>query len=221
MIRLFKITVCALFLLLMSGCPTLQSKTNNSSKAKTTNENIVASPTVTPAVIEKTDKETVENAESFKPQNWYILAEASGDLNGDGKDDLAAVYSQDNPDTEKQDVGEEAGEAERLLIIGLQNSAGKFERAFSGSKIILCRNCSGMNDNVVPELTIADGKLSVYQNVLATSDVDYNLEISLTNEKEWMLTKGTVENRERKSGEIKKTEIKTPMPLKDFDIKNY
>lgn len=116
----------------------------------------VAAPSV---VAEKTDEKSKSPAESLRPEKQFVLAEPSGDLNGDGRDDLIAAYSQDNPQTEKQRVDGADGEAERLFVVALQNAEGKYEQIFSGAKIILCRNCGGMNDNVVPDLKIADRKI--------------------------------------------------------------
>lgn len=221
--KFMKLTVYFALLILAGGCRLFPENTVVSSKNAVSNITAATpTPMPSPSVYAETPDEQSESpAESLKPKNQFILAETKGDLNGDGRDDLAVVFSQDNPEIEKQKIGETEGEAARLFVVALQNAAGKYDSIFSGSKIILCRNCSGMNDNVVPELKIANRKIYVDQNVLATSDIDYHLEIELKNEKDLILTKGTIENKARRSGGTEIKKIKTPMPLGEFDISNY
>lgn len=217
-----KLILCSAGFLLIGGCQFFQEKTLVSSKNNVVNAAATPTPMPAPSVIAETPNEKNNSpAEALKPENEFVLAETTGDLNGDGRDDLAAVYSRDNPETEKAKVGETEGEAARLFVVALQNAAGQYERIFSGSKIILCRNCSGMNDNVVPDLKIADRKIHIDQNVLATSEVDYHLEIELKNGRELVITKGSIENRVRRSGETETKKIKTPITLGDFDISDY
>lgn len=216
----FRVIVYLTILLIFSGCLLLKNKSAVLQKNNSP-EGAAVSPTATPSEINENDSEIGENAESFKPKNWFVLKQAESDIDGDEKNDLVAVFSKDDPETEKSEISDEDGDAARLFIIALKNSDGKFKRVFSGSNIILCRYCGGMNGNVVPEIEISECKIYVDQNVLATSDVDYHLEITLKNNKLFVLTKGSVKNRERRTGKNDKNIIKTPMPLIDFDVNDY
>ena len=157
MMKPLKIIVSFSILLILFGCPLSQNKSVVLSKNNSPG-NAVATPTATPSDNSRNETESGENAESFKPKDWFVLGKAEGDIDGDKKDDLIAVYSKDNPETEKSDISDEDGDAPRLLIIALQEANGKFRRVFSGSKIILCRYCSGMLGNVVPELKLPTAK---------------------------------------------------------------
>ena len=217
---MLKIIVFFSILPILFGCPLSQNKSVVLSKNNAT-VNAVVTPTATPSDSNKNETESGDDAESFKPKDWFILQKAEGDIDGDKQDDLIAVFSKDNPETEKSEISDEDGDSPRLLIIALKKPDGKFKRVFSGSKIILCRYCGGMLGNVVPELKIENRKIYIDQNVLATSEVDYYLEIMLKNDKNFVITEGSVKNRERRSGDNEKNSIKTPMPLSDFDINNY
>ena len=215
-----RVIVYSTILLIFSGCPLSQNKSAVLSKSNSPDIATV-SPMATPSEVNENDSEIGENAESFKPKGWFVLKQAEGDIDGDEKNDLVAVFSKDNPETEKSEISDEDGDAARLFVIALKNSDGKFKRVFSGSNIILCRYCGGMLGNVVPEIKISERKIYVDQNVLATSDVDYHLEITLKNDKLFVITKGSVKNRERRTGKNDKNIIKTPMSLTDFDVNNY
>ena len=208
----------AALLITVVGCPFFQEQATVSTEANIA----AASPTAVPISVAADDKKSEKTpAENLKPPDWFLLTSAEGDLDGDGKIDLVAVYSRDDPSADKQNVSEADGEAERRLIIALQGVAGEYETVFTSGKIVLCRNCGGMNENVEPEISVSTRKIVVEQNVLAASDVTYLLEVELKKERKFVVTKLTVSERERRTGMNRETRIKKPVALEDFDIRNY
>ena len=208
--------------LLLTGCLFRQDTAAVAPPAESNESKNVESPTPTPTPTAKTDVQANRNAESLKPQDWFILTENSdGDINGDGRNDLIAVYSRDNPQTEKAKVPDEDGEAARLLVIALSNADGTFKPVFSGSQVVLCRNCGGMLDNVVPVIKIVNRNISVDQTVLATSEVNFHLEIAFKKNNSFVIVKGTIKNTERRTGKTQKSVVKPMTPLDQFDVGKY
>lgn len=210
-----------LLLLMLTGCPFRQNEAAATAPDTSTVIAETVSPTPTPPLTANSETRTGENAESLKPSGWFVLTEADGDIDGDGGSDLAVVYSRDNPQTKKSDVPEADGEAARLFVIARRGADGKLTQIFSSSKVILCRNCSGMLDNLVPELKIVSRKVIIDQNVLATSDVDYHLEIAAKGQDKFLIVKGSIKTRARRTGKKTTRLIKPSTPLEDFDINSF
>lgn len=229
MTKLTKVTAFfAPILIFIAGCSLLQEKTVSSSKASSmeTVTPTVAASTSSPLLASKDDgknnEDFGEDINSFKPKDWFVLTESDGDVDGDGREDIIALYSKDNPKIDKVEIADSNdGEAERLFVIALKDANGGFKKVFSGSKIVLCRFCGGMLNNVIPEIKIINRKIYVNQSVLAVNEVEYTIEIAFNEKKEFVITKGSIKSKERRTGKIKKEAIKTPMPLNDFNINNY
>ena len=78
-------------------------------------------------------KKTGQTIESFVPEGWFILAQTSGDLNQDGKKDIAIVVQNKDPkfviSIGKGDNAVEYDSNHRILIILFQTAKGTYTLA--------------------------------------------------------------------------------------------
>jgi hypothetical protein len=72
----------------------------------------------------------------FVPKGWAVEDQASGDLNGDGVSDIAAVLVQSESEDGMQ----------RALIILLGRGGDKFIRAGASDKVLQCKGCGGIKE---------------------------------------------------------------------------
>jgi uncharacterized protein YecT (DUF1311 family) len=91
--------------------------------------------------------------ESFIPQGWQVLQSVQGDLNQDKRDDVAMVLAQLQ---EVQDM-----EAERILLVLLQQADGSFQEAIETGKAILCRGCGGVFGDPLESIAVDNGTLVI------------------------------------------------------------
>ncbi|MGA2403976.1 MAG: FG-GAP repeat protein, partial [Syntrophobacteraceae bacterium] len=94
----------------------------------------------------------------FLPEGWSIQEQVSGDLNGDGVPDIAAILIHGNPGS---DPSEAEDDLERALIILLGRGNGKFIPAGTNDKIIHCEGCGGVHEMV--GISIEKGVIVVTQ----------------------------------------------------------
>ncbi|MFZ6733675.1 hypothetical protein ACO0LG_17240 [Undibacterium sp. Ji42W] len=88
----------------------------------------------------------------FVPPGWTVENQVSGDLNGDGLADIAAVVVEGKSTTDDRQRG----------LIVLQASAGKgYSVLGSNSKLLQCQGCGGVKDGI--NVTIKNGVLVVSQ----------------------------------------------------------
>lgn len=80
------------------------------------------------------------NLQSFVPRGWKIEAQITGDLNGDTVADYALKLVEDKP---AKDTDDTASERQRALVIVLQKSGGRLERAAVADKLLQCTRCGG------------------------------------------------------------------------------
>lgn len=94
----------------------------------------------------------------FIPKGWAVQDQVSGDLNGDGTPDIAAILIQSKSDGAQK---EDEDELQRAFIVLLGREGEKLSLAGSNDNIILCKGCGGVKESV--EIKIQKGVLVVDQ----------------------------------------------------------
>jgi len=89
----------------------------------------------------------------FIPKNWDILAEVSGDLNKDGKEDLVLVL--------KSQKEEDFPDSARILLVLLGKDSDNFQLFINSSKAILQKNEGGGMDDPFQEVKIDRGSILI------------------------------------------------------------
>lgn len=89
--------------------------------------------------------------ERYLPSTWEVLAEAKGDLNKDGKEDLVIIL--------KSKKEEELDESIRPLIVLYGKEKDSYELAIISSKAILGKNEGGVMGDPFQELKIERGSI--------------------------------------------------------------
>ena len=125
------------------------------------------------------------------PADQKLIKTVSGDLNGDGKQDLLLVSDEKNPaitDTE--------GKAKRTLWIFIaDDSANGFTLASSNNKIIPCEECGGLLGDPFQELKITkpgEFKLHIAGGSRERWALEYFFSFD-SNAKKWFLNQLTVD----------------------------
>ena len=95
---------------------------------------------------------------SFLPPGYRELPEgrATGDLNADGRPDLALVLAPLAEDTVAKDSGENNLPPRLLLVLFAQPAAGRYRLAAQARQAVLCKGCGGQYDPF-NQLEIAKG----------------------------------------------------------------
>ncbi|MFZ6743614.1 hypothetical protein ACO0LC_10340 [Undibacterium sp. JH2W] len=103
-------------------------------------------------VLGKKMPATAPALRDFVPPGWMIESQVSGDLNGDGVADIAAVLVE----------GKGAADDRQRGLIVLQANAGKgYSLLGSNGKLLQCQGCGGVKDGV--NVAIKNGVLVVSQ----------------------------------------------------------
>lgn len=97
---------------------------------------------------------TAQTLRDFVPAGWSVENQVSGDLNGDGLADIAAVVVEG-----KDSAG--ADDRQRGLIVLLASAGKGYSLLGSNDKLLQCQGCGGVKDGV--NLTIKNGVLVVSQ----------------------------------------------------------
>lgn len=97
---------------------------------------------------------TAQALRDFVPAGWSVENQVSGDLNGDGLADIAAVV------VEGKDSAA-ADDRQRGLIVLLAGAGKGYSLLGSNDKLLQCQGCGGVKDGV--NLTIKNGVLIVSQ----------------------------------------------------------
>lgn len=79
----------------------------------------------------------------FPPAGWTVEDQASGDLNGDGIADTAAILVESKPEGEQDEA---ADEPQRALVILLGHEGGKPVSAGANGKLLQCKGCGGVKE---------------------------------------------------------------------------
>ncbi len=88
----------------------------------------------------------------FVPQGWVVESQVSGDLNGDGVADIAAVLVE----------GKSSADDRQRGLIVLQAIAGKgYSVLGSNGKMLQCQGCGGVKDGI--NVNVKNGVLIVSQ----------------------------------------------------------
>ncbi len=85
----------------------------------------------------------------FVPRGWSAEAQVSGDLDGDGIPDIAAVLVQNVPESGETGADDELG---RVLLVLLGDEKEGVVPAGSNDDLLLCRGCGGMREHVGIEI---------------------------------------------------------------------
>ncbi|MBI2443887.1 MAG: hypothetical protein HYV42_01430 [Candidatus Magasanikbacteria bacterium] len=104
--------------------------------------------------------ETPKNSlpESFIPAGYEVMKQAEGDLNSDGRADVAlALKHKSEPD----EVAEESDAPRRLLVVLFGKTGGGYEQSFSNANMILGVGSGGVFGDPFQELRIEDGRLAI------------------------------------------------------------
>jgi len=80
---------------------------------------------------------TVKQYQDFVPAGYAIMAEETGDLDKDGKDDVALILKSTMEDTISIDTA-----INRILVVALRSKNG-YSTAAVTDKLIKCRTCGG------------------------------------------------------------------------------
>lgn len=78
----------------------------------------------------------------FVPKGWMVEFQVSGDLNGDGVPDIAAILVEDKPDNDADD-----GPKQALLVL-LSTDNNKLALAGVNTKLLQCKGCGGAKEFV-------------------------------------------------------------------------
>jgi hypothetical protein len=101
-----------------------------------------------PSALTQTDRARFDSAsipfvaiapQDFVPLGWTLEEQHSGDLNGDGKADLALNVVQER----RRDEAAAPVERQRLLIILLKAAGEQWRRAALATRLLLCTACGG------------------------------------------------------------------------------
>jgi hypothetical protein len=92
---------------------------------------------------------------AFIPPGYEVHDFETGDLNGDGRKDVALVLKLKNEDTL------EMGEAQRPLLLLTRGANGKLKQAVRCDSLILCRQCGGVFGDPYEGITISKNSITV------------------------------------------------------------
>ncbi|MBF0481071.1 MAG: hypothetical protein HQK81_04095 [Desulfovibrionaceae bacterium] len=96
--------------------------------------------------------------EDFVPNGWKVDFQVSGDLNGDGVPDVAAILIEDKREDDRTDADEGPKHA-FIVLLGADN--GKFLLAGTNFKLLQCKGCGGVKEFV--DIQIKKGVVVVSQ----------------------------------------------------------
>lgn len=175
--------------------------------------------TMLPNPALQTDKSLsiIAQVKDFLPRGYYILKSVEGDINNDGRADVAAAFSKSNPETAKADETGENLDAPRLLFLALRDEKGLFQETIVTDKVILCRSCGTMVDDPLLDISIKDGTVHIEQFNLGACDVTYSYAIDYR--QGWQII-GQTKSHDRKSGKEEIFKQRNPLSLFNFDIGN-
>lgn len=100
--------------------------------------------------------ESVSGAEGVVPRGWKLLASAAGDLNRDGKPDLAVALSQVEPAL----VAHE-DDRPRILALYLRGKEGRLRRSATSQAVLLRANQGGVWGDPFESLAIERGAVVI------------------------------------------------------------
>ena len=114
--------------------------------------------------------ETASSAQGFAPKGWKVEEAVKGDLNQDGKVDLAVKLIQDLVSTEDQRT-----ERGRALVIAFKSEDG-YRRAAVNNALLQCSTCGGAFYGVMD----APANVSIEKGVLTVSQEHGSREVTET-----------------------------------------
>ena len=101
------------------------------------------------------------SAEAFVPAGWKLESKRSGDLNGDGRDDIVLVLRGDNPshvvDARGQGGPQRYDANPRMLVVAFAGASGGYDLAFENHTLIARTTEPGTQDPLDPDGIQAGG----------------------------------------------------------------
>ncbi len=144
-------------------------------------------------------------AEDFTPRGWLIEERASGDLNRDGRPDMALGLIEDLP-SETSDGG--LNVRSRAMVVLLATENNRFRRAAVAPRLLRCTGCGGMLSRPADIGNQQNEAIQITNGVIVVSDLygsreatEYTLRFRLDPRMNRFLLIGTdVGNRDRLTG---------------------
>lgn len=177
-----------------------------------------------PALTESDVVSEGRKIEDFAQKDWYLAAQAEGDLNGDNLPDAVAVFSKaklfdgKTAETHSDEQSEEDVRTPRLLVIALRNADNLLKLRAMNQKAILCRTCGGQMDDSFLSVGIKNKIIILSQAALGPNMTTYTHKIKLSPEVEWIVFYGEVEYDGGAKGKSKFSKQTGIIPLNDFNI---
>lgn len=124
------------------------------------------------------------------PENQQLIKTVSGDLNGDGKQDLLIVSEEKEPY-----VNDSISQAKRTLYIFMADVSGGYSLLAKNNKLIPCKACGGLLGDPFQKLEVAkSGEFRLYIAGGSRERWALNYFFALSvNKKRWLLQKLTVD----------------------------
>ena len=122
----------------------------------------------TPAAFAQTDEHTFPkdrvprsgaSEKDFAPAGWVVEESIKGDLNGDGRTDLAIKLIEAESPNADPDINEDR---QRALVVALADPNGGYTRAAVSDGLLQCTGCGGAFYGVMP----APANVSIKRGVL-------------------------------------------------------
>ena len=144
---------------------------------------------------------------------YKILDTLSGDLNLDGRKDLLLILKVIAEDTMS------FTEAQRPLLILIQNAGGSYYQAGRNNQVVLCKGCGGVFGDPYASITIKSGYFSIEHyggsNWRWTDIATFHYD---KKQKKWFLSRWGGDSFHTAEPEKKTTNIKTP---KNFGVVEF
>ncbi len=99
-------------------------------------------------VVEK--GKVARTPEGLVPAGWKVRAKAEGDLNGDGRADVALALERNEPVKEEESTGNNVDDDDigpRFLLVAIR-TAGAYRVVSTSGTAVLCKQCGGFGDPV-------------------------------------------------------------------------
>ncbi len=127
-------------------------------------DDLVIPPVTYPALARH-----AQSVEGFLPLEWRIESQKTGDLNGDGRDDVALVLramdDRNVIDTRKRGGPEQFDTNPRILMVGLANAAGGYDLALENHTLIARTTEPSQQDPLDPN-GVQEGGIDIKKGTL-------------------------------------------------------
>ncbi|PIR20398.1 MAG: hypothetical protein COV45_06385 [Deltaproteobacteria bacterium CG11_big_fil_rev_8_21_14_0_20_47_16] len=104
--------------------------------------------------------DTGYSMQDFVPNGWVVKSVSKGNLDDDGKTDVAMVLVSK---AETDGINDDTEKLPRLLVILTRTKRGGYKLSVATAKAILCKNCSTTGD-AVDDVMIEDGMVKIHHH---------------------------------------------------------